>query len=241
MTASLTAPHWYTCDHAAPWTLCTDHQPHRCLLTAANSQLPEGRTHRVQSYQSTGQIGLFVFHCEILTGWWKKSKTWDRAHKQVTITEGTRWGGGCTSFFWGSNLFEHVNVSKFTKHCKTPQSLTACPSLWKLHGLTACLPLPLEVPQPAPSPLEALHPSHTYGKSGNVCYAGYRQTWVASGRRLPGVSYASSCVHTCAVNECVVETDIPGHPMPSIQVMSAFTERQAIRSLQEWSLPCDAC
>ena len=37
----------------------------------------------------------------------------------------------------------------------------------------------------------------------------------------------------CAVNEHVEETDIPGHPMPSIQMMSAFTKCQAIKSLQE--------
>ena len=77
------------------------------------------------------------------------------------------------------------------------------------------------------------------------CYAGYRQTREASGTRLPGVSYASSCVQTGAiaaeVNERVVETVIPGHPMPSIQMTSAFTERQAIKSLQERSLPRDAC
>ena len=40
---------------------------------------------------------------------------------------------------------------------------------------------------------------------------------------------------------CCGDRHIPGHPMPNIQMTSAFTERQAMKSLQERSLPRDAC
>ena len=72
-------------------------------------------------------------------------------------------------------------------------------------------------------------------------YAGYRQTRAASGTRFLRVKLRTHWSDRCAVNERVVETVIPGHPMPSIQMTSALTERQAIKSLQERSLPRDAC
>ena len=59
-------------------------------------------------------------------------------------------------------------------------------------------------------------------------------------RRFLRVKLCTHWSDRCAVNERVVETDIPGHPMPSIQMTSALTERQAIKSLQERSLPRDA-
>ena len=76
---------------------------------------------------------------------------------------------------------------------------------------------------------------------------GYRQTRAASGkrhafiRRFLRVKLCTDWSDSCNVNERVVETVIPGRPMPSIQMTSAFTERQAIKSLQERSLPRDAC
>ena len=60
-------------------------------------------------------------------------------------------------------------------------------------------------------------------------------------RRFLRVKLCTDWSDSCEVNERVVETVIPGHPMPSIQMTSAFTERQAIKSLQERSLPRDAC
>ena len=72
-------------------------------------------------------------------------------------------------------------------------------------------------------------------------YGGYRQTRAASGRLFLRVKLYPHWSDACAVNERVVETDIPGHPVSSIHMTSAFTERQAIKSLQERSLPRDAC
>ena len=71
--------------------------------------------------------------------------------------------------------------------------------------------------------------------------AGYRQMRAASSRHFLRVKLYTHWSDTCAVNECVVETVTPRHPMPSIQMMSAFTERQVIKLLQERSLPRDAC
>ena len=59
-------------------------------------------------------------------------------------------------------------------------------------------------------------------------------------RRVLRVKLCTDWSDRCAVNERVVETIIPEHPMPSIQMTSAFTGRQAIKSLQERSLPRDA-
>ena len=52
-------------------------------------------------------------------------------------------------------------------------------------------------------------------------------------RRFLGGKLYTHWSDTCSVNERVVETVIPGHPMLCIQMTFPFTERQAIKSHQE--------
>ena len=75
----------------------------------------------------------------------------------------------------------------------------------------------------------------------DVCLSLRRLQTDTGGKRFLRVKLCTDWRDRCAVNERVVETDIPGHPMPSIQMTSACTECQAIKSLQERSLPRDAC